>query len=233
MPSPGLCATATSACAAVRSVTEHVARSFACTSKSRRKVTEARHRVRVGEVPGVLGEPDEVADRRIGRPHASKRRTGQLGRHARRRNARTSVSALIDSIGGKLAGSNGGAARLLCARVRRRAPVADHTAASVRRGARERPSLLPSRPRACGATSARRNPSSSLIVASPRGRAAPSDFGIGAVALALEEHVARHGARRRTPQRSSRIDSGIGTGSTMLLPASVIASPSDRIGGHV
>ena len=37
--------------------------------------TEARHGSRVGEVPGVLGEADEIADRRIRGPYASKRRT--------------------------------------------------------------------------------------------------------------------------------------------------------------
>ena len=71
--------------------------------------TETRHRVRVGEVPRVLRKADEIADRRIGCPDASKRRTGQLGRHARsRRNAGCRYSAVIDSIGGRLAGSNCG-----------------------------------------------------------------------------------------------------------------------------
>lgn len=40
--------------------------------------TKARHGVRVVEVPCVFRKPDEVADRRIGLPSATKRRTAQI-----------------------------------------------------------------------------------------------------------------------------------------------------------
>ena len=43
--------------------------------------TEAMHGVRIVEVPGVLSQPDEVPDCRVGRPGATKRRTAQLLRN--------------------------------------------------------------------------------------------------------------------------------------------------------
>jgi len=55
---------------------------------------EARHCVRIVEIPGVLCEADEVPDYWIGRPGATKRRTAQLPRNAfpqERRDVRGSV----------------------------------------------------------------------------------------------------------------------------------------------
>ncbi len=46
------------------------------------KRPEAGHRVRIVEVPGVLRQPDEVTDGRVGSPGATKRRTAQLLRNA-------------------------------------------------------------------------------------------------------------------------------------------------------
>jgi hypothetical protein len=46
--------------------------------------TEAWDGLRRIEVPGVLGEPYEIADLGVGSPGAAQRRTGKLGRHPRR-----------------------------------------------------------------------------------------------------------------------------------------------------
>src|SRR5262249_39735263 len=46
--------------------------------------SETRHRARRVEVPRILRKPDEIPDLGIGGPRATKRRTGQFGRHAGR-----------------------------------------------------------------------------------------------------------------------------------------------------
>jgi hypothetical protein len=45
--------------------------------------SEARYRRRIGEVPLVLGNANEVAYRRIAHPSTPKRGLGQFGRHSR------------------------------------------------------------------------------------------------------------------------------------------------------
>src|SRR5262245_29360909 len=46
--------------------------------------SETRHRARRIEVPRILRKPDEIPDLGIGGPRATKRRTGQFGRHTGR-----------------------------------------------------------------------------------------------------------------------------------------------------
>ena len=150
------------------------------------------------------------------------------------RKARMSVAAVIDSSDGSLREIE----RQLGAERRRRRPDVSRGRSVIRECARVGTRLRRRRWRGrflaildrvafCGATSAHRNFSGSLIRLAPFARpAACQRLRIGAVALALVERPLDMVLGDEGRDRVARTGSGIGTGSTRSLPASVKASPS-------
>ena len=192
------CSTAASALGRLFTVAENLRHQLLDVG-ARRQRAEPRHRGRIGEVPVVLGEPLEVADRGIGRPRAAKRRTGKLRRHARREEG-ADVGRRRDRIERRQAreiefGLRRGCRPATWRRSSRRARASRSRrgdVVGVRLGGRvgrfalgldllARPALQETFRRN------RRGPSS--LVPSRRGRAASERLRVGPVALALHEHL--------------------------------------------
>ena len=192
------------------------------TSPARLNGPEARHAVGIVEVPLVLDQADEVADRRIGRPGAAKRRTREIRRHAGlqkgadvgcpRRSIR-SAAGWRDRTGPRAAGAIG------CAVGRRRnsraASFASTGAVFVRRASRLR--------RDHAIEKFLRLAHQLLVVAR---RAPRQRFRIGAVALALDERLLDMVLGDEIGNRLPGSPPASAPVSTRSLPASVMASPS-------
>ena len=156
---------------------------------------KAGHAMRIVEVPRVLDQPDEVANRRIGGPGATKRRTREVRRNSGFEK-RADVGFRRDRFDRRQAGrierSLGAPALSLRLAACRRAAQRPSP-----RAARARPSL-----RACAATTDQEIfPARSCWLSVAHRRAPPERFRIGAVALAFDERLLDMVLGDEAPQR--------------------------------
>ena len=146
----------------------------------------------VVEVPGIFRQADEVADGRIGGPRAAKRRTRQI-----RRNAGPQKGADVGLRGDRFDRRQAGEDRTAASAA---GGSASADGGEAQRGVRSPSTGAGSSRRSCASACARPALEEILRLAHAcvSSRTAPRQrFRIGAVALALDERAARHGARRR------------------------------------